>query len=320
MMIALTPRIPICRTAQYFNPHFRKGSDKIATGFPIERVISIHTSAREVTDGEWWEKDICRFQSTLPQGKWRQDGHADLPYENFNPHFRKGSDSDSNHGDQQVFHFNPHFRKGSDRFLIFCLRLLNIFQSTLPQGKWLVTPYKVVSKGHFNPHFRKGSDLSSFRHPLKSVISIHTSAREVTPCTLRLLTLLQISIHTSAREVTQHKTKVQNIFSHFNPHFRKGSDGQDIDWTATEDDISIHTSAREVTAKVRVRIMPKPISIHTSAREVTCSLDHWMHRKPYFNPHFRKGSDFEKSAGEDYMFRISIHTSAREVTVRWIPG
>ncbi|EDY32919.1 hypothetical protein RUMLAC_01204 [[Ruminococcus] lactaris ATCC 29176] len=31
--------------------------------------------------------------------------------------------------------FNPHFRKGSDRFLIFCLRLLNIFQSTLPQGK-----------------------------------------------------------------------------------------------------------------------------------------------------------------------------------------
>ena len=215
------------------------------------------------------------------------------------------------------------------------------FQSTLPQGKWLVTPYKVVSKGHFNPHFRKGSDLSSFRHPLKSVISIHTSAREVTPCTLRLLTLLQISIHTSAREVTQHKTKVQNIFSHFNPHFRKGSDGQDIDWTATEDDISIHTSAREVTAKVRVRIMPKPISIHTSAREVTgwntdWSADtgfqstlpqgKWPHGqflyKKYgdFNPHFRKGSDFEKSAGEDYMFRISIHTSAREVTVRWIPG
>ena len=122
---------------------------------------------------------------------------------------------------------------------------------------------------YFNPHFRKGSD--SYSHP-------HAD-------------FTNISIHTSAREVTQHKTKVQNIFSHFNPHFRKGSDGQDIDWTATEDDISIHTSAREVTAKVRVRIMPKPISIHTSAREVTCSLDHWMHRKPYFNPHFRKGSD-----------------------------
>ena len=103
------------------------------------------------------------------------------------------------------------------------------------------------------------------------------------------------------------------LVKNFNPHFRKGSDGQDIDWTATEDDISIHTSAREVTAKVRVRIMPKPISIHTSAREVTCSLDHWMHRKPYFNPHFRKGSDH---MGNSYIKNmvISIHTSAREVT------
>ena len=138
----------------------------------------------------------------------------------------------------------------------------------------------------------------------------------MTPCTLRLLTLLQISIHTSAREVTQHKTKVQNIFSHFNPHFRKGSDGQDIDWTATEDDISIHTSAREVTAKVRVRIMPKPISIHTSAREVTewasfsdliknisihtsarevtCCVDSKGCRSQHFNPHFRKGSDLRQ--------------------------
>ena len=88
----------------------------------------------------------------------------------------------------------------------------------------------------------------------------------MTPCTLRLLTLLQISIHTSAREVTQHKTKVQNIFSHFNPHFRKGSDGQDIDWTATEDDISIHTSAREVTVRQLLS-------------------------QNYFNPHFREGSD-----------------------------
>ncbi|EDY32914.1 hypothetical protein RUMLAC_01199 [[Ruminococcus] lactaris ATCC 29176] len=62
------------------------------------------------------------------------------------------------------------------------------------------------------------------------------------------------------------------------------------------------------------------ISIHTSAREVTQSNSICSRIVPDFNPHFRKGSDFEKSAGEDYMFRISIHTSAREVTVRWIPG
>ena len=56
------------------------------------------------------------------------------------------------------------------------------------------------------------------------------------------------------------------------------------------------------------------ISIHTSAREVTQSNSICSRIVPDFNPHFRKGSDFEKSAGEDYMFRISIHTSAREVT------
>ena len=72
MMIALTPRIPICRTAQYFNPHFRKGSDRAAAiyrmpgkyfnphfrkgsdrwGMMRKRYlqISIHTSAREVTN------------------------------------------------------------------------------------------------------------------------------------------------------------------------------------------------------------------------------------------------------------------------------
>ena len=53
----------------------------------------------------------------------------------FNPHFRKGSDQGGDKSSPNCDNFNPHFRKGSDRFLIFCLRLLNIFQSTLPQGK-----------------------------------------------------------------------------------------------------------------------------------------------------------------------------------------
>ena len=181
MMIALTPRIPICRTAQYFNPHFRKGSDRAAaiyrmpgkyfnphfrkgsdgvgTVVPLDAnyfnphfrkgsdymgqrvqwwvwhfnphfrkgsdrwgmmrktitTISIHTSAREVTAVWVYQvRNGCEFQSTLPQGKWQPIYWEILLILYFNPHFRKGSDSDSNHGDQQVFHFNPHFRKGSD--------------------------------------------------------------------------------------------------------------------------------------------------------------------------------------------------------------
>ena len=48
MMIALTPRIPICRTAQYFNPHFREGSD--GQEYTVKGILML-------------------FQSTLPQGK-----------------------------------------------------------------------------------------------------------------------------------------------------------------------------------------------------------------------------------------------------------
>ena len=163
--------------------------------------------------GKWQCGKACRvvaglFQSTLPQGKWQPIYWEILLILYFNPHFRKGSDSDSNHGDQQVFHFNPHFRKGSDRFLIFCLRLLNIFQSTLPQGKWLVTPYKIVSKWHFNPHFRKGSD-----YPVRN---IPASPDNFNP---------------HFRKGSDRKGKRSGRGrTYFNPHFCKGSDcrkGQD---------------------------------------------------------------------------------------------
>ena len=55
---------------------------------------------------------------------------------NFNPHFRKGSDSTSSLQWLQPENFNPHFRKGSDSN--FITKSINhfLFQSTLPQGKW----------------------------------------------------------------------------------------------------------------------------------------------------------------------------------------
>ena len=137
MMIALTPRIPICRTAQYFNPHFRKGSDRAAAIYRMpgkyfnphfrkgsdrgvfikddNYQISIHTSAREVT--KYGKKAIY---------------HLD----DFNPHFRKGSDSVGRRVELLQAYFNPHFRKGSD------------------QGGDKSSP----NCDNFNPHFRKGSD------------------------------------------------------------------------------------------------------------------------------------------------------------------
>ena len=167
--------------------------------------ISIHTSAREVTavwvyqvrngcefqstlpQGKWQKgkeirkgKDI--FQSTLPQGKWRLCMTFIISEHNFNPHFRKGSDSRKGQDPSERYDFNPHFRKGSD--FVSADRPLNRyrFQSTLPQGKW---PFPGIS-----------------RYPIFT-ISIHTSAREVTAYFCYFYAFLtNISIHTSAREVT----------------------------------------------------------------------------------------------------------------------
>ena len=314
MMIALTPRIPICRTAQYFNPHFREGSD--GQEYTVKGILMLFQSTlpqgkwpttikpdhpprrfqSTLPQGKWplpflfctgkswfqstlpqgkWLTPLVTalvpivFQSTLPQGKWRGGSRKGKSWCNFNPHFRKGSDVDRMDMPEALGNFNPHFRKGSDGISIYANALDEVFQSTLPQGKW----------------------PGAWRHGRAERISIHTSAREVTKdsaisteefkfqSTLpqgkwrydmdelesQLLfqsTLPQgkwhnhpsghlepskISIHTSAREVTYPDRNVLlRVLRHFNPHFRKGSD---ID--------------------------------SSTVFECTC----------YFNPHFRKGSD-----------------------------
>ena len=83
----------------------------------------------------------------------------------------------------EALDFNPHFRKGSDK----------------------KNEQRDVKQGNFNPHFRKGSDSSTSGITPIRQISIHTSAREVTPGLCRRAGELIISIHTSAREVTGYK-------------------------------------------------------------------------------------------------------------------
>ena len=231
--------------------------------------VSIHTSAREVTDVRHCYPSINT---------------------SFNPHFRKGSDRGQYNGIHHRCGFNPHFRKGSD-----------ILSSTLS-----------MRLGGFNPHFRKGSDGESTSAWTSDVVSIHTSAREVTKHLIAVNNVTHVSIHTSAREVT--------CFP-YPGYFRLA--------------VSIHTSAREVTCAIcRARCF-QHVSIHTSAREVTYSLVLLSDSHNGFNPHFRKGSDclgglslrdsfgfnphFRKGSDVDAMqktrqFRVSIHTSAREVT------
>ena len=165
--------------------------------------ISIHTSAREVTNDEWklrYGTKISIHTSAREVTILLLALLVLIGY--FNPHFRKGSDADCIGARLTVTDFNPHFRKGSDWFSVIKIILL--------------------------------------------VISIHTSAREVTVHPGAYQRGSAISIHTSAREVTQRRDHKVLFFR-----------------------ISIHTSAREVTRTMPVYQLIRPISIHTSAREVT---------------------------------------------------
>ena len=105
---------------------------------------------------------------------------TDEPYD-FNPHFRKGSDCIISRIEQKWNYFNPHFHKGSDR-LIGLMQwgyLISIHTST--REVTAVVLCTVTWRGNFNPHFHKGSDSASGNVYFQSDdISIHTSTREVT--------------------------------------------------------------------------------------------------------------------------------------------
>ena len=230
--------------------------------------ISIHTSTREVTALWHLEKNYRKFQSTLPQGKWlaavwilngsvnfnphfhKGSDHpgynTSLPGRDFNPHFHKGSDSRQPALWTTCPYFNPHFHKGSDYPYWNDISKTYVFQSTLPQGKWLRPRQNwrgfwlfqsTLPQGkwrlfhsrnrfitNFNPHFHKGSDKRFFGMARVNVISIHTSTREVTHLSYKECVKIYISIHTSTREVTSVVCAEKLPLLHFNPHFHKGSD------------------------------------------------------------------------------------------------
>ena len=180
MMIALTPRIPICRTAQYFNPHFRKGSDRAAAIYRMPgKYFNPHFRKGSDYMGQrvqWW---VWHFNPHFRKGSDQAYGADRGAVGNFNPHFRKGSDWFSDSRSAAHHYFNPHFRKGSDSYshphadftnisihtsarevteVFLSKMIITKFQSTLPQGKWQMGNDEKKISADFNPHFRKGSD------------------------------------------------------------------------------------------------------------------------------------------------------------------
>ena len=139
---------------------------------------------------------------------------------------------------------------------------------TPARGVTALSAGQVSAQADFNPHSRKGSDRPDTLFHGQFNISIHTPARGVTRLRFRKHQFITISIHTPARGVTSI------------PHYfllRKY--------------ISIHTPARGVTHSGHGTFHSPCISIHTPARGVTGKRLKRAWKRPYFNPHSRKGSD-----------------------------
>ena len=166
------------------------------------------------------------------------------------------------------------------------------FQSTLPQGKW-----QKLSHNNF-PYKAFQSTLPQGKWPPRypsfywtDTISIHTSTREVTGTKTQMKITEKISIHTSTREVTLTLNQIKKVIENFNPHFHKGSDLSAVIF-AMFSSIFQSTLPQGKWRSGEVMIdSDKKISIHTSTREVTeLLLKCW------------------------WLKQISIHTSTREVT------
>ena len=175
----------------------------VAVTASVAVCISIHTSAREVTRCINRINSIFKFQSTLPQGKWPRCAVKKSCNRHFNPHFRKGSDLTVLSAMLRMQRISIHTSAREVTASAAHLDGVTVFQSTLPQGKWPVVISLIYLFVNFNPHFRKGSDLLT--EPIKT---IDTSFQSTLPqgkwqyCKRRRQEVEMISIHTSAREVT----------------------------------------------------------------------------------------------------------------------
>ena len=144
----------------YFNPHFHKGSDLTIYAQHDFKLISIHTSTREVTLGDYCDMyNGDNFNPHFHKGSDRRLYLTSLICINFNPHFHKGSDGMAGTWPDRICYFNPHFHKGSDCNTLNTGGLLYIsIHTSTREVTGISSDISVFFNGYFNPHFHKGSD------------------------------------------------------------------------------------------------------------------------------------------------------------------
>ena len=166
------------------------------------------------------------------------------------------------------------------------------FQSTLPQGKWLLLHQYQVRHSIFQSTLPQGKWLGCF--PFFIACSVFQS------------TLPQGKWRSPS-------CRFPFVYADFNPHFRKGSDWRSIFPMLLRGYFNPHfRKGSDLT--VTIHGNGRPISIHTSAREVTCSI---LHKQFIctFQSTLPQGKWPSSSVPVLTTTSISIHTSAREVTV-----
>ena len=231
-----------------------------------------------------------QFQSTLPQGEWRNAEQCKGTFDYFNPHSRKGSD------ESRPKTINGNFisihtpARGVTWGLEPSEMFWHISIHTPARGVTLLVCFCSIAAFYFNPHSRKGSDLSDGFALVLIRISIHTPARGVTKRLTNENTVSIISIHTPARGVT-FTISYTNRKNWFQSTLPQGEWPLHALALKIASGISIHTPARGVTFWCCYKWLTSVISIHTPARGVT----------------------FVVYGISGYVW-ISIHTPARGVT------
>ena len=105
-------------------------------------------------------RHTCRFQSTLPRRERPGCENVYLPYFNFNPRSREGSDSNFGGCSFEQEDFNPRSREGSDSVVVSVVTSPVISIHAPAKGATIPLLVITIYFIYFNPRSREGSDKS----------------------------------------------------------------------------------------------------------------------------------------------------------------
>ena len=187
--------------------------------------------------------------------------------------------------------FNPRSREGSDSLYILCIKVLELFQPTLPRGERRCSGFLSDNLPQFQPTLPRGERLPAWKSGSPPWM---------------------ISTHAPARGATGSKFPIPYFHTHFNPRSREGSDPQ-MHRVPKHCSISTHAPARGATSPVIPFLLPLKISTHAPARGATLFIQGFGSVE-LFQPTLPRGERLHKRNTSVLITEISTHAPARGAT------